>query len=307
WPGAVVINLETNYRSASAIVSAAQSLIRYNKDRFDFVPAAKRHGGSVRLVECADEAGISSCVIKEIESRMGGLTSLTAVAGGGGARFSDFAVLYRTRSSARALVEAFRSSSLPYYLVTPQGPEIEDFLEHLQGQSPEAGLTLAAFIAREADAAVLGEGMRELLLWLAAKYGEEEASSRLCAFVEEAGVLAETGVPEIKSDRVNLMTLHAAKGLEFKTVFIVGVEEGLIPLGREGTSLEEERRLFYVGLTRASDEVVLLAARKRRLYAAAEDRSPSPFINELGEGVLKTSGPAPKKYVRRAVQKGLFE
>jgi len=103
------------------------------------------------------------------------------------------------------------------------------------------------------------------------------------------------------------MTLHGAKGLEFKTVFIIGVEDGLIPLKREDSVLEEERRLFYVGLTRATDEVALLGACKRRHYGAVEDRKPSPFIDELGDILTKKTLPVPKKYRRRAVQKGLFE
>ncbi|MFQ5428589.1 MAG: 3'-5' exonuclease, partial [Thermodesulfobacteriota bacterium] len=309
WPGAVVKHLAVNYRSASNIVRASQSLIMQNKKRFDLTPAPKRPGGRVGYVECGNEAGINSCIIKDIEAKMGGLRSLTAGDGSRAARFSDFAVLYRTRSSAKSLVKAFRSSGLPYHLVTPPGPEIEEFLERLQSQSHEGGLTVAGLIERESDAAGLCEGLRELLLWLAIKYGEAGAGAEknLPAFIAEARALGDNDVPQIKADKVNLMTLHASKGLEFKTVFIAGLEDGLLPLGRKDSSLEEERRLFYVGLTRASEEVVLLGAKKRRFFGEVVETRPSPFIAELGDSLEKTFAPPPKKHVRRAVQKGLFD
>ncbi len=307
WPGAVVKNLGTNYRSASSIVRASQSLIRHNKKRFDFSSVPVRPGGRVRLVECETEAGISSCIIKEIETEMGGLTSLTAEVKTSSLRFSDFAVLFRTRSSARGLVEAFRASNLPFHLVSPTGPALSEFLERLQGRGLKEGLTLAELITRESHAADLGEGLREMLLWLGAKYGDGKTLNCLEIFIEEARVLVDTEVPEVVAERVNLMTLHGAKGLEFKRVFIAGLEEGLIPLQREDSSTEEERRLFYVGLTRAAEEVVLLRAKKRRLYGKVLETRPSPFVEELGDVLIKSTYSAPKKHIRRAVQKGLFD
>ncbi len=310
WPGAVVLNLSTNYRSASAIVSASQSLIRYNKERFAFTPAAVRGGGGVAFVTCVDEASISRYIIKEIESRMGGLTSLTSGHGGGSFSFSDFAVLFRSRSSARNLIEAFERGNLPYHLSGPSNPSgegLEEFLRHLSSFQPGEGVSLLDLITKESRAMGLEAGLTGLLLWLAHRHGQKDAAPLLQGFIEEARVLGHDERPLIKADKVNLLTLHGAKGLEFKTVFIIGVEDGLIPLKREDSSIEEERRLFYVGLTRAAEEVVLLAARKRRLYAVVEDREPSPFIKELGDVLLKKTLPAPKKPRRRAIQKGLFE
>ncbi len=310
WPDAVVMNLATNYRSASAIVSASQSLVRHNKERFDLTPAAIRDGGSVRFVACADEAALSRYIIKEIESRMGGFTSLASGQGGdvGSTSFSDFAVLFRSRRSARGLIEAFGAGNLPYHLAGPaSGQGLVEFLHHLKGIRPGEGVRLIDLVKKESLAMGLEAGPSELLLWLASRYGEEEAGTCLEGFIGEAGAFGSSGVPEVEADKVNLMTLHAAKGLEFKTVFIAGVEDGLIPLRRKDASLEEERRLFYVGLTRAAEEVVLLSVERRRLYGAVEDREPSPFIAELGDCLKKISLPAPKKYRRRAVQKGLFE
>ncbi|MBC8443453.1 UvrD-helicase domain-containing protein, partial [PVC group bacterium] len=80
-------------------------------------------------------------------------------------------------------------------------------------------------------------------------------------------------------EAVTLMTLHAAKGLEFPVVFIAGVEEGLIPL--RGVDVDEERRLFYVGMTRAKDHLVLLHARGRTVRGKKESPEPSRFIQEI--------------------------
>jgi len=85
-------------------------------------------------------------------------------------------------------------------------------------------------------------------------------------------------------DFVSLMTLHSAKGLEFPVVFIAGVEEGLLPhfhAVKDPEELQEERRLFYVGMTRAMDLLVLSSARKRRLYSLIQKQEPSRFLSEI--------------------------
>ena len=82
------------------------------------------------------------------------------------------------------------------------------------------------------------------------------------------------------------MTMHAAKGLEFPVVFICGVEDGLIPFRDRGADLEEERRLFYVGLTRAKDEVVLTRARSRRHFGKRSSPESSPFLGDLPQEAL---------------------
>ncbi len=102
---------------------------------------------------------------------------------------------------------------------------------------------------------------------------------------------------DANGDRVNLMTLHGAKGLEFDTVFLPGWEEGLFPNQRaldEGglKSLEEERRLAYVGLTRARRRAIVSHAANRRIYANWQVSIPSRFVDELPEEQVERAGSA---------------
>ena len=95
-------------------------------------------------------------------------------------------------------------------------------------------------------------------------------------------------------EKVTLSTMHAAKGLEFPVVFIVGCEEGLIPLRRdEGVSgdLEEERRLFYVALTRAREQLYLTWCRNRHIYGRREARNLSTFVTDIERSLLRHQAP----------------
>lgn len=108
------------------------------------------------------------------------------------------------------------------------------------------------------------------------------------AFLEHIALVMDGDMAQDEQDRVSLMTLHAAKGLEFPTVFLPGWEEGIFPSQRsldEGgnQALEEERRLAYVGLTRARERAFILHAASRRIYANWQDSIPSRFIDELPE------------------------
>jgi superfamily I DNA/RNA helicase len=110
----------------------------------------------------------------------------------------------------------------------------------------------------------------------------------LAGFLEAMALQSETDAYDPRADRVTLMTLHAAKGLEFPVVFIAGCEEGLLPYVRPGRPVEvdEERRLFYVGVTRAQRQLVLLSARTRFLFGQRMDNAPSRFVGDI-EAALK--------------------
>jgi superfamily I DNA/RNA helicase len=119
---------------------------------------------------------------------------------------------------------------------------------------------------------------------------------RLSDFLESTVLQKDTDTYNPQADRVTLMTLHASKGLEFPVVFVVGCEENLLPYQRDGEEfdLEEERRLFYVGMTRARQKLILTHAKTRFLFGQRQENEPSRFVNDI-ENTLKEL----KKMTRR--------
>ncbi|MDE1315291.1 DNA helicase II [Vibrio aestuarianus] len=118
---------------------------------------------------------------------------------------------------------------------------------------------------------------------------EADEMSMLTAFLTHAALEAGDGQADEFDDAVQLMTLHSAKGLEFPLVFMVGVEEGMFPSqmsAEEAGRLEEERRLCYVGMTRAMQKLYITYAEIRRLYGQDKYHKPSRFIRELPEACL---------------------
>ena len=123
----------------------------------------------------------------------------------------------------------------------------------------------------------------------AAEFDEIAAPEGLARFLEEVALVSDQDELEDVPDRVTLITLHAAKGLEFPVVFIVGMEEGLLPHRRaleDERELEEERRLAYVGMTRAKDRLYLVHAHHRSTYGIGAQSDPSRFLAELPEELL---------------------
>ncbi|MDR2096355.1 MAG: ATP-dependent helicase [Treponema sp.] len=102
---------------------------------------------------------------------------------------------------------------------------------------------------------------------------------------------------EADDDRVSLITLHNTKGLEFKRVIMTGVEQGIFPReDKKDDELEEERRLFYVGATRAMDELYLVSCAVRRMYGSIEYMNPSIFLTEIDPSALRVIGTAPSAF-----------
>ena len=118
---------------------------------------------------------------------------------------------------------------------------------------------------------------------------ENEESDPFIDFLADLALVSDQDGVDETDDVVTLMTLHAAKGLEFPVVFLVGMEEGIFPLGRavaDETQLEEERRLAYVGITRAEEKLYLTNAFSRMLYGRTQQNSASRFIGEISDSLL---------------------
>ncbi len=123
------------------------------------------------------------------------------------------------------------------------------------------------------------------LLGVAKNFEQERPDPSLAEFVEETTLLSDVDTFEEQKERVNLMTLHSAKGLEFPVVFMAGMEEGLLPHGNseyDEERLEEERRLCYVGFTRAQRRLYCTLARRRWMYGSERKNDASRFLREAG-------------------------
>jgi len=131
------------------------------------------------------------------------------------------------------------------------------------------------------------------LISAAAEYDKTAESPSLLDWLQEIALYSDTDAYDAESGRVSLMTLHAAKGLEFGSVFIIGLEEGILPheRARDGTDdLEEERRLCFVGITRARDNLTITRARYRTIRGQFLATIPSQFLFELGRSEQDDGG-----------------
>ena len=130
---------------------------------------------------------------------------------------------------------------------------------------------------------------------VAEQYGGFEPPAGLQSFLEEVSLVSDIDNYDPSADAATMLTLHTAKGLEFPVVFIVGLEEGIMPHVRsreDPDAMEEERRLFYVGITRAMQRLYLLYTFKRSLYGRTETSEPSSFLRDIPAKLLDTRGAA---------------
>ena len=122
------------------------------------------------------------------------------------------------------------------------------------------------------------------------RYSEDNEEGDLNGFLEEVALMTDIDNYNEEADTVVLMTLHSAKGLEFPVVFIPGMERGIFPGIQSlysASEMEEERRLAYVGITRAKERLYLTHARTRMLYGSTSHNAPSPFLEEIPEGLVE--------------------
>ncbi len=143
----------------------------------------------------------------------------------------------------------------------------------------------------EIEAETRMENIQELIN-KAVAYEEDSQHPSLDEFLEQVALVADIDNVDSSEDRVTLMTLHSAKGLEFPKVYLAGMEDGLFPgmmavSSDDPTDMEEERRLCYVGITRAKKELVITAARKRMTHGETRYCKPSRFVEEIPAELLK--------------------
>ena len=326
FPGAREVRLRRNYRSGRPIVEAAGQVIAAAGGGERSLPV-QTEGLQVLLHEAPTEKAEAEFAVRSIEEWIGGHSFFSIDSGrsageaGDELSFSDFAVLYRTEAQAPAVVEAFERSGMPFQrrshapLTAHPGvpPLVEGVLAREDGADLSARLRSAAadaIASAERDdpprVAALRAGL-ELLEPVASTRGDD-----LEGFLADLATGAEADAWDPRADRISLLTLHAAKGLEFAVVFLVGCEAGILPLsfgGPPGPEEEaEERRLFYVGMTRARRRLCLCRARRRPWRGKPRDMEPSPYWSLIEERLLEreSAGPAARARGERGRQLELY-
>ena len=323
FPPARVVRLQRNYRSQPHIVTLSSQLMA--PSAFQPVPVSGQAGEPHRIIlhEAASEAAEAEFVVRAVEERLGGHSFFSidsgrvAAAAPDNQSFADVAVLYRTEAQTPALVEALQRSGMPFQhrshrplIDHPGVAALVGVLLQRQGAGALREQLTAAAAPHghdEAEAVAAAAGRREaldLLQPLATACGDD-----LERFLAELALGTQVDTWDPRADRISLLTLHAAKGLEFPVVFIVGCEDGLLPLAwgqRSETDLDEERRLFYVGMTRAKTRLYLCRARQRLWRGRVQALAPSPFLDNLEEALLDRQRFQPRSPRKPDAQLKLF-
>lgn len=370
FKNARTIRLEQNYRSTNTILDAANGLIRNNVNRKGKELWTKQEGGSKIKLHRSDT--------QESEAQYIAARILEGVAKG--AKWSDFAILYRNNVLSNAVESAFRRNSIPYriykgrdffsraeirdmfaYLWVIENPSdtlrlkriinvparkigarsveiaeelaaqhntmLYDIVSHADAYS-ELGRGAAAMkrfgdmmqelrdMQQTASLSELYDAMLDLSGYQEALENKNDMESRsrlenimelksniveyenkaedpsLAGFLEEMALYTDADQDENEDDTVLMMTMHSAKGLEFPTVFLCGMEDGLFPSLRADESdedLEEERRLCYVAITRAKQQLYLTCAERRLMYGQTRYARPSRFLQEIPAELLDSN------------------
>lgn len=296
FPGTKQIFLTHHYRSTENILHASQRLIEHNQKRIGIpLSAVREEGVPITIVSLPDGHTECYAIIEEIEKRIGGTShymlmkrNISNHQGEISYRFSDFVVMVRTNRQATEIAESLKRSGIPFQRIGRiTYSQNREFINHLQGMLSNLPETIDySLLMKEMEkkGKIVPED-RELLENLFVTYGNASPREAIHAIIHEFMLRSSGDEFNSNADVVTISTLHAAKGLEFRVVFIAGVEDGLIPFrtSQETVDMEEERRLFYVGMTRAKDELLLLYVRERFLYGNRSIRVPSPFIQEIPE------------------------
>jgi DNA helicase-2/ATP-dependent DNA helicase PcrA len=273
FPDAEVIRLTSGYRSTPEITFAANSLLR-SATMGQELNAQNDHGDKPEVLAYNDESS-------EIAGIVSDMTSLLS----SGVPAQEIAVLARTNSQLNSLERAMNGAKLPYQVRSTERffdrPDVKEFLKGVRTASviPTEGISWLDELRTLAQPFLTGQSIDGIagLLHLARELDEDANFSpkTLRSYLREVEDRVQQNNPPTMPV-ITLATLHAAKGLEWERVFLIGANVGLLPLETNGFTLdarmiEEERRLFYVGMTRA----------KRELRISYRGK-PSPFLAQAG-------------------------
>ena len=294
WPGTEVIHLDANHRCTRQIVEAAAVL----GPPGGHLHSAGREGPTPEVKAYASEVAEASGIAAELKQGHAD-----------GRRWGSMAVLTRTNAQLVPIQQALGASGIPFWAPSQAAvlddPAARQALQRVRRDPGRPMQAVVADLAAEAEEARLAEsetgddasrGVLTVLVDLARSFAGQEpgsTSGRWLAWLPTA--LRDSSDGPGRSDTVTLCSFHRAKGLEWASVWVAGLEQGLVPIGRAATAEAEaeEQRLLYVALTRAATELRCSWARQRTFGTRPVPRDPSRWLGRIegsGFGAPQTGG-----------------
>lgn len=312
FPNAKVFELSQNFRSSATIVNASSQVITPGKTSMSVAAESILESGlRIQFHEAASAAAEAEFITHEIEKWLGGTTlfsidsdRVTGYDKADDISLGDIVVLVRVRALIQPLAYALTRLGLPVQTVADQ-----PFIEHVGARQviealwllPENRLALPAsqvlseFATDQMKLKKLDKTGREALKECTRL--TEGFAGPLRDFLDHFLLRQGSDRYNSQAERITIMTLHAAKGLEFPIVFIAGCEDGILPYIKAGEKpdMDEERRLLYVGMTRAQQVLYITSARKRSFFGKSSQQSLSPFVHEIEQSLRQSRVTAPRK------------
>lgn len=287
YPQTKMINLKNNYRSTNSIVDASNQMI----DCFNIISVYDKPHEKITIHTAPTDKAEAEFAASTIENLIGGhsffsIDSERTAGQDCNYSFSDFAILYRTSAQLPPVIEALKRTGMPFVKLSNdllcEKKSVRDMLDKLNDVE-SLNVQLAGL--QEEFREKIDDYIFDYLIKLADRCSDKNE------FIHEVSLLSEADTLDKRADRITLMTLHSSKGLEFKCVFIIGLENEILPLYRAKTAekIEEERRLLYVGMTRAKERLFLSRATKRRWMGQTKNFPISPFLDKIEQDLLKLS------------------
>ena len=342
FPGAKEITLTRNYRSTKEILQGAASLMGKEKP----LECQSFNGVPVALAACRTESEEAEMIVEHVERLIGGTTYFSLDSGRVSSHegdlslgFGDIGVLFRLNAQGDALETALHRAGIPFirsgetpliarypvnilwrFFQTIQYPDNPYYAKLYRQSLSEAAITREQSAEAFETHGALSELTDNAITLHDFECSSEESIEALHRLKQLAAnfegnietfldtLSLERGIDHalVLGDRVGLMSIHAAKGLEWPVVFITGCEDQLMPCTLFGSrDEEEERRLFYVGMTRVRSRLILSHVKRRTLNGRVLTMGPSPFLDDLPKDILnplERRGWKPKKKLHRQLR-----